>query len=272
MTKQYFAGKVAFVTGSSRGIGFATARELGRQGAAVVLNARGEERLAKARKALEDEGLTVAALQADVASPDACKAMIDEIVDRFGGLDILVNNAALMMSTGFETIGPEVYKSMVEVNVLGAIYATRCALPHLKARKGSVVFLSSIAGLVGIPDMSLYSTTKMALAGLAGSLRCELKPAGVHVGMVYPGFTQNDPEKRMFGPGGTLILPGRPPYHTQEQVAKKIATLIRKRKRQMVLTPYGKAVHLMMRVSPRFVEYVIAQIQYGGLRQRLGVE
>ena len=272
MPKKHFSGEVAFVTGSSRGIGFATARELARQGATVVLNARGQERLAQARQTLEGEGLTVAAIRADVRSPEACRDAIAEIVHRFGGLDILVNNAALMMSTRFETLGPEIYKSMVDVNLLGCMYATHFALPQLKGRGGSLVFISSLAALVGLPDFSVYCATKQALTGLASSLRCELKPDGVHVGVIYIAFTENDPDKRMFGPGGSLIRPRRPPQLTQAEVGSKVAALIRRRRRQVVLTPFGKLVHLMMRVSPAFVENAIALIEYSGLRQRLGVD
>jgi NAD(P)-dependent dehydrogenase (short-subunit alcohol dehydrogenase family) len=272
MIETPFSGKVALVTGSSRGIGFATARELGHRGATVVLNARGQDRLGKAREALAGEGLAVAAIRADVASPEACGELIAEIVRRFGGLDILVNNAGLMMSARYETIGPEVYKRIVDVNLLGGIYATHFALPHLKERGGSVVFVSSIAGLVGLPSMSIYCATKQALTGLAGSLRCELAPDGVHVGVVYAGFTENDPEKTMIGPGGTSIQPRRPPYHSQADVAVKIVALVRRRRRQVVLTPYGKLVHLLMRVSPGWVEKALALIEHRGLRGRLGVE
>ena len=271
MTKQPFSGKVALVTGSSRGIGLATARELGRQGATVVLNARGQERLVRACEVLENDGLTVSSVCADISSSEACRDAIAEVVRRFGKLDILVNNAGLIMSARLETIGPEICKSIVDVNLLGCIYATLFSLDQIKSTGGSLVYISSIAGLVGLPSASVYCATKQALSGLAGSLRCELGPEGVHVGVVYVGFTENDPEKRMIGPGGSSISPRRPLHLSQAEVARKVAALIRTRRDRAVLTPLGKLVYLLMLLSPTLVDKTIAQIEHTGLRQRLGV-
>lgn len=250
-------GKVALVTGSSRGIGLATARELARRGAKVVLNARSADRLESAAQKLAAEGFIVTSVQADVSDPESCRGMIERIAGELGGLDILVNNAGVSMRSNFEDLTAETCKEIVGVNLLGCIYPSLYAVPHIKANRGSLVFISSIAGMIGLPTGSLYCATKSALRGFADSLRCELAPAGVHVGVVYVGFTENDPEKTVIGSGGARISPGRPAHVTQADTAKKIVALIRRRNRDAILSPIGKFAAAAARVSPAAVENII---------------
>ena len=258
---QSYAGKTALVTGGSRGVGFATAAELARRGANVVITARGGSRLESSRAKLEAAGAHVAAVSGDVADWRDAERMVQTALSRFGGLDILVNNAGVSMRGQFRELTPETCAQVINTNLLGSVYLTRAAVEPIVAARGSVVFISSIAGLFGLPGASVYCASKGALAGLAESLRLELGPLGVHVGVVNLGYTEHDPEKRILAADGTPELPGRPGHQTQAEAAKQIVALIERRSRQAVLTPIGKLGGTAYRLSPGFVEWAIGRAQ-----------
>ena len=271
MKNKDFEGKVALITGSSRGIGLATARELGARGAKIVLNARGKERLEAAKQELEGKGVEALAMPADVTSPEACEDMVRRAVEEFGRLDILMNNAGISMRAEFENCDAAACKKVVDINMLGCIYPTLYAVPEIKKNKGSIVFTSSIAGLIGLPTAALYCATKTGLRGFADALRCELAPDGVHVGVVYVGFTENDPEKRVLGAGSEDISPDRPAHMTQAQVAHEFAELIAKRKRNVALSHVGKFAKFISWFSPKIVEDTIIFSRRHKLNEKLNI-
>ena len=240
MNKEYFQDKVALVSGGSRGVGFALAKALVSNGAKVVITARGEKRLLDSEAKLKEMGGSVKAA-----------------IDAFGRLDILVNNAGLTMRGKFEELSPEVCKQVGEVNLMGSIYLSRAAIPYIKRAKGNLVFISSIAGIFGLPGASIYCASKGGLKGLCESLRLELIPEGVHVGIVYLGYTEHDPEKRILQADGTGAPPTRPAHHTQAYAAGLIMKLLEKRKRDLVMTPVGKLGSYVYRFFPGFVERAI---------------
>ncbi|HEO72624.1 MAG TPA: SDR family oxidoreductase, partial [Candidatus Hydrogenedentes bacterium] len=258
---EWFDGKVALVSGASRGVGFATARALVMRGASVAITARGEERLARAKADLERLGGDVVAVSGDVGVRKDAERMVHAAVDTFGRLDVLVNNAGVSMRGHFADLSPAVCRQVAMTNFVGCLNLTKAAMDHLQASRGSVVFISSIAGLFGLPGASVYCATKKALTGLAESLRLELIPKGVHVGIVYLGFTEHDPEKRILAADGSLVPPDRPAHHTQADAARQIVGLIHRRKRQWVMTPAGKMGWLAYRISPWLVEKVIVWAQ-----------
>jgi len=253
-----FRGKVALVTGASRGVGFATARALVERGAAVVITARGKERLYDSAKKLKDLDGRVAAVVGDVGTWSDAQAMVAAALDGFGRLDILINNAGVSMRGRLLELTPQVCEQVVQTNLMGCIYPTRAASEALIAARGHVVFISSIAGLFGLPGASIYCATKKALTGLAESLRIELAGSGVHVGVVYLGFTEHDPEKRIIAHDGSLVPPDRPAHHTQAHAAELILRMLEKRKRQLIMTPAGVIGWLVYRMSPTVVEKVVA--------------
>jgi len=115
--------------------------------------------------------------------------------------------------------------------------------------------------LFGLPGASIYCATKKALTGLAESMRIELIPEGVHVGVVYLGFTEHDPQKRIIAADGSLVPPDRPAHHTQDYAAGLIIKMIEKRKKQLIMTPSGVLAWLMYRLSPTIVEKAILWAQ-----------
>jgi len=257
MGKGYFQDKVAIVTGSSRGIGRATALELARRGASVVLNGRNGERLSQTHHALEKEGYRVLSVQGDVTVPADCRKIIQETTDTFGRIDILVNNAGIIMRGAFEEIRPEVFKKVVEADILGAVFPTMAALPALKESGGSVLFISSVAGLRGFPMASPYSASKMALTAIAESLKVELAGSGVHVGVIYVSFTENDPEKTALGADGSSIRVAPSFQVTQEKTARAILRCIQKRRFRSVHTLLGKLGHVFQMLAPRLFDRLL---------------
>lgn len=258
---QTFNGKTALITGGSRGVGFATAAELARRGANVVITARGGARLDSSHAKLAAAGARVASVNGDVSNWGDAQRMVDEALSRFGGLDILVNNAGVSMRGQFRDLSADTCAQVLNTNLLGSVYLTRAAVEPIVAARGHIVFISSIAGLFGLPGASTYCASKGALTGLSQSLRLELGPFGVHVGVVHLGYTEHDPEKRILSADGSLVLPERPAHQTQEEAARDIVKMMVQRKRRVVLTPIGKLGALAYRLSPAFVEWAIGKAQ-----------
>ncbi len=253
----YFANKVALITGSARGIGFATARELGGRGAKIALSDLTEDALAEAKTSLEKDGVEVFSVKADVTDPEQCRLMVEKSVERFGKLHILINNAGVSIVDYFENCSPETCKKLMDVNLMGCIYMTLAAIEQLKKNGGQIVFVSSVSGIRAIPTGSMYSASKAALRSMAESIRLELEPYGVHVGVITPGFTTTDPRKTVMKGSGVPRPIDRPPHDTPEGVARGIAKLLEKRKREIVLTPMGKVSHILQRISPSLLDRIL---------------
>ena len=193
------AGTVALVTGSSSGIGAATAVRLAADGAAVALVARRGDRLAELASTIRDAGGTALAAPADVTDHRQAREVVEHSVRELGRLDTLVNNAGIML-LGLALDAPaEEWDKMVALNVQGLLHVTHAALPHLvDAAKGSprrvadLVNISSTAGRVARPGGSVYALTKFGLAGFAESLRQELQPQRVRVSVVEPGTVDTE--------------------------------------------------------------------------------
>lgn len=260
----YFKNKTAIVTGSGMGIGRAIALELCKQGAHVVLNGRNEERLERTRQTFLQSGYSVIAVRADVTQMSECDELIQKSIDAFGSVDILITNAGISMSEYFENLESKVFAQVIESNIIGSAFPALSALPAIKNSKGSIVFISSAAGLVGLPTASAYSAGKMALTALAQSLKIELSKSGVHIGIVHVGFTKNDDDKRVLNAKGELIpVAQRPAYlqQTQEEVAKSVLDLIRKRRFKSILSFVGKLNAFAIRFFPGLVLNIISHSQ-----------
>jgi NADP-dependent 3-hydroxy acid dehydrogenase YdfG len=178
-------GKVAVVTGASRGIGRATARVLAQRGARVAMLARGEERLADAAREVGDAAL---AIPADVSQPDSVRAAFAEVESRFGRLDLLVNNAAIARLHTLEAASDEDLASAVGTNFLGVLYCTRAAVPLMRSGGGGVVVNISSEGVRRpVPYLSVYLATKGAVEMLSFALKDELRQENIRITLLRSG-------------------------------------------------------------------------------------
>ena len=202
------AGKVATVTGGSRGLGFAIARSLAGEGARLAICARGEEGLAAAAETLRAEGAEVLTVACDIAAEDGAAALLEAVRERYGGLDVLVNNVGGNRRGRFEETSDQDWLDIIELNVLAGFRASRGAIPMMRARGGgAIVFVSSVFGREkGGPGLSIYNTTKSALISAAGIMALELAKDRIRVNCVAPGsirFEGGSWDKRVKAdPGG----------------------------------------------------------------------
>jgi 3-oxoacyl-[acyl-carrier protein] reductase len=187
------AGKTAIVTGSSTGIGLAIARSLAAEGASLVLSARGEARLAEARAALAAEFATpIESIAADMATADGCQAVIDGAVRRFGGVDVLVNNAGGSPGPGgFMNLGDEHWQVAFDLNLMSAVRCSRAAIPHMQRRGGGrIVMISSTSGHQPDTIVCHYNAAKAALINLSKTLANAFAADRILVNCVCPGLTR----------------------------------------------------------------------------------
>lgn len=258
----YFKGKVAIVTGSSRGIGKAIALALCQQGAKVILNGRNAETLEQTRAWFANKGYALEAVAADITNYEACEELVKLATRTYGKLDIVIANGGIAGSASMLNFSVEEFKAVVDSNIYGSYFPIKAALPEIQKSKGSVVFISSLAGLRGIPDHVAYSTGKMGLTAMAQGLAVELKPLDVHVGIVYVGFTENESTKTLLGEGGKLIpVPKRPAFlqQSREKVAQSVLKLIKRRKFKVVLTLLGKLNSVAVRLFPSLLQWIFTK-------------
>lgn len=260
MSAKIFQDKVAIITGSSRGIGRATAIELVKNGASVVLNGRNQERLTQAENEIKALGGNVLAVCGDVSIASDAKDLIDKTIAAFGRLDILINNAGVSMRGDMSDLNPEVFKKVFETNVYGVVNLTIPAMPHIKKTQGSIVFISSLAGIRGLPGLSAYCSSKMSLRAIAESIRIEEAKSKIHVGLIFVGFTEIEFKKETISADGSMItISDRSKFKVQstESVAKAILKNIRKRKFRTTLTSIGKLNAIMQPLMPNIVEKIL---------------
>ncbi|MGH8630101.1 MAG: SDR family oxidoreductase, partial [Burkholderiales bacterium] len=177
--------KVAIVTGASEGIGKAIAELFAREGARVVLAARSQDKLQELAARLGPE--RALAVPIDVADGEQVERLVQRAVERFGGIDILVNCAGFGLYAPCHEMNWEHFRKLWEVNFFGAVRLSLTALPHLRKRHGTIVNISSVAGKIPLPYMGAYCASKFALNTISSAMRMELKQAGVRVVTVLPG-------------------------------------------------------------------------------------
>jgi|YelNatPaOPRAMG01_1025707.scaffolds.fasta_scaffold01177_15 3-oxoacyl-[acyl-carrier protein] reductase len=187
-------GKVALVTGASRGIGKAIALSLGKEGARVAVNFCSHEKEAQEVVAsLLKEGKEARAFRADVSRPQEVEVMLQEVVKHFGRLDILVNNAGLSLDNLLLKASEGEIARQVEVNLLGTIYATRASLRYLlRQQEGRIINISSVIGVIGSVGQSIYAASKQGVVGFSRSLARELAHRRILVNVVAPGFVETE--------------------------------------------------------------------------------
>lgn len=195
-------GRVALVTGASSGIGEATAVALARAGAAVAIGARRADRLAALADRLSADGVRVLTLDLDVTDEAACRDAVRRTRDELGGLDVLVNNAGVMLLGPIAEADTEDWRRMVSTNVLGLMYMTSAALPGmLEQGSGEIVNMSSVAGRTARVGAGVYNASKWAVNAFSESLRQEGTERGVRVSLVEPGAVSTELREHITHPG-----------------------------------------------------------------------
>jgi short-subunit dehydrogenase len=255
--------KTIVITGASDGIGAEMARQLARtHGASValVLAARNQARLAQVAAECTALGAQVLVVPTDVSEPAQCRALIDASLKKFGRLDALINNAGVSAQALFEEVKTEDlgwYEDLMRINLWGSVWCTHAALPHLKASRGSVVAVSSLAGLVGVPGRTAYSASKFAMTGFFETLRAELKSAGVSVTTAYPGVVATNIRYRGYNAAG--VAAGSSGLKEDkampvERCAALILAGMQSRQREVVMTPQGKIGRFIKLLAPGLIE------------------
>ncbi len=253
--------KVIIVTGSSDGIGAEIARQLARKhGAqlALVLAARNEERLREVAAVCASHGTQTLVVQTDVSIEAQCRHLIAATAEKFGRIDALINNAGRSAHALFQDVQDlGWYEELMRINFWGSVWCTHAALPWLKKSKGSIVAVSSLAGLFGVPGRTAYSATKFAMGGFFEALRAELKPSGVSVTTAYPGVVATQIRHHGFNAaGGELGSSSLKEDNAMpvEECAGLIIGGMEARRREVVMSFRGKLGRFMKLIAPGRVE------------------
>ena len=250
-------GKVVLITGASEGIGAACAESFRRRGAKLALTARSEDKLRQVG------GASALVVAGDLAQPQTRARAIDATIERYGRIDILINNAGVgLYSPAWKAPLPEA-RAMFELNFFAALEMTQLAVPHMRRQRGgTIVNVGSIAGKVTLPWFTLYSASKYALGSLTDGLRMELRRDGIHAMTVCPGYVQTGFQSH--------VLAGRPPESmrrgrqfaiTPEQCAEAIARGVERNARTVVTPRAGWLFILVERVLPRLVDRQMERMQ-----------
>jgi NAD(P)-dependent dehydrogenase (short-subunit alcohol dehydrogenase family) len=182
-------GRTVLITGGSRGLGLALARQAAAEGARVAICGRDSESLERAHHSLARRDAEILALTADVTSPDSVRAMIDAVRQQYGPVDVLINNAGVIEVGPAVTMAVADYEEAMATNFWGMLYPTLELLPEMRARKsGRIVNITSIGGKLGIPHLLPYSASKFAAVGFSQGLRAEVAGDGIKVVTVCPGL------------------------------------------------------------------------------------
>jgi 3-oxoacyl-[acyl-carrier protein] reductase len=182
-------GKVALVTGASKGIGAGIARELAARGAAVAVNYSGSKAAAEKLVAeIKAAGGKAIAVLADLSNPDSIGPLVEKVARELGPIDTLVNNAGIYEFSPIEAVTPEHFHKQFNLNVLGLLLTTQAALKHFNPRGGSIINIGSVVGRMAFPNAAVYSATKGAVDSVTVSLSKELGPKGIRVNALNPGL------------------------------------------------------------------------------------
>lgn len=252
--------KVVIITGGSEGIGKALAHEFGRNGSKVVITGRNKETLEKAGDDLKKAGIQHLIVHADVTKPEDNAHMVKATLERFGRIDVLINNAGITMRSNILEVDPELIRTVMEINFFGTVYATKACIDELVKNKGSVVGVSSIAGFRGLPERSGYSASKFAMHGFLEVIRTELLEKGVHILIACPGFTSTSIRKKSLVAVDKAL--GEAPRDessmmSAEHVAALMYTAVVKRRLYTVMTFQGKVIVWLNKWWPSLADRLV---------------
>ena len=253
-----FNNKVVVITGGSEGIGKALVQAFLAEGAKVATCGRNYDKLYQLQSNYAGKPLMIHT--ADVSKEIDCKKFIENVINTFGTIDILINNAGVSMRSMFVDVEFDTLRRLMDVNFWGTVHSTKFALPYILKNKGTVLAVSSIAGYRGLPGRVGYSASKYAVNGFMEGLRTELLDSGVNVMWVCPGFTasniRNVALDKQGNPQGESPLDEKK-LMTAEECASHIIKAILKRKRTLVLTLNGKETVFLNKFFPSLTDRIV---------------
>jgi NAD(P)-dependent dehydrogenase (short-subunit alcohol dehydrogenase family) len=255
-------GKVFIVTGASKGIGKVISEFFLKSGASVVISGRNTERLEAVRTEFMDAGFSTIAVAADLTLPEDCVRLVESAIDEYGKIDGLVNNAGLPMRGRFENMDAGLFADVIAANLLTAANCCKAALPELIKTRGSIIFISSVACIHGLPNASPYSAAKAGLEKYAESLRIEMSPHGMHIGTLRLGLVNPPSDKVVLRDDGTYKPVTSKGHQSQESVARAVIRMVMRRRGRITMTALGKFNSVMNWLSPWLVRLVLTKTQF----------
>lgn len=262
--------KVAIITGASSGIGMETALAMARRKYAVVLAARREDRLDDISRQCQALGATAMVRPTDVADEKQVESLVAETMDRFGRVDVMVNNAGYGLFARVHETSTEAMREIFDVNYFGLFYGCKAVVPIMIRQKNGHIFnVSSVIGKRGTPFHGAYCATKFAVCGLTDTLRVEMKPYNIRVTCVCPALTETEffsrTETGRKAQSSWKKLKG---YMPAEKVARKMAATVGKSKPELVFTMGGKFLAAISALFPRAAD-VIMRAYHNDLARKL---
>jgi short-subunit dehydrogenase len=266
---QDLRGKVVLITGGSRGLGFALAREMAAAGARLVICARDRNELDWARQELERMGATVHAVVCDVSNADEVQAMIQEALGRYGNIDILINNAGIIMVGPLESQTLADFQEAMDVMFWGQVYPALGVLPHMLRRgSGSIANITSIGGKVSVPHLMPYSCAKFAAVAFSEGLRAELAKRGIKVTTVVPGLMRTGSHVNAYFKGqhraeyNWFALSATNPLTAMSgrRAARRVVNAIRSGESEIILSPQAKLLALLHGLAPGVLSDVLGLV------------
>jgi len=254
--------KVVVITGASSGIGKALAEKFAAEGFDLVLAARRINRLEELQKKLSN--VEVLPVKTDVTSIEDCQNLIDKAIEKFGKINVLINNAGISMRASFEDLELDVLHKLMNVNYWGTVYCTKFALPHILKEKGSIVGVISTGGYIGLPGRTGYSGSKFAVRGFLDTVRIEYLRSGLHVLVAAPGFTASEIRKTALTKDGSQQ--GETPRNENKMMsAERCASImyraIKHRRRKMIISFWdGKFVVLIAKLWAWLIDQVLYEV------------
>lgn len=264
-------GKVALITGGSRGLGLVLARQLAKQGANVVICARSQDELDKAVEQVRNLGGAITAFRCDVADKAAVEKMIEEITAKHGKIDVLINNAGIIQVGPATLMRTEEYQEALNIILWGAINTTLAIMPQMRARgSGHIVNITSIGGKVSVPHLLPYAVSKFALVGFSEGLYAALKKDNIHVTTVYPGLMRTGSHHHIEVLGEKSkefswfsILGTHPLLSVNaEKAAAIIIKAFRRNKAEVIISTPAKMVIKLKAMCPELVADILSTVNY----------
>ncbi len=258
--KRSYRDKVVLITGAGGGMGTAFAEQFGRAGSILCLLDISSGPVKRLASRLTGKGIQCLWLQCDVADEEDCRRAVKTVLEKFGRIDLLINNAGITHRSAFLETDTAVLRKVMDISLFGSVNCTKASLESLIKHSGQIIIISSVAGFAPLLGRSGYCAAKHAMHGLFGSLRAELSGTGVDVLIVCPGFTRTGiSDAALDGNGAITSYPqstsGR--IALPEEVARRLFNAARRNRKLLVLSAVGKLSWFLTRLTPSLYLWIM---------------